>query len=87
MVGTIRSEFTAEEADTVVCEAATPKELDLKQPEETGLRLRGAISERGQVPSKGHKNFDQNQSESSQKIGSVGSGPKNAAGIPERLGR
>ena len=43
MVGSNSSEFTAEEADFVVCVAVTPMVFDVKQPEETGLRLRGAI--------------------------------------------
>jgi hypothetical protein len=43
MVGSNSSEFTAEEADFVVYVAVTPMVFDVKQPEETGLRLRGAI--------------------------------------------
>jgi hypothetical protein len=43
MVGSNSSEFTAEEAEFVVCVAVIPMVFDVKQPEETGLRLRGAI--------------------------------------------
>ena len=43
MIGSISSEFTAEEADFVVFTPVTSMVFDVKQPEETGLRLRGAI--------------------------------------------
>jgi hypothetical protein len=43
MVGSNSSEFTAEEAEFVACMPVTSMVFDVKQPEETGLRLRGAI--------------------------------------------